>query len=151
MIFKSALLDPFFLQSPQDFLKQVSEQAKLCFLEAQGFNPTSCCFSFPSGSWTLPSYSHCRHKCSSCHLSGMFFLGFRSKVQQSASTYQLLNYMCQKLTGLQEPPGLVVPCRTSPPADTRLGKSPMWTRACNHQVSQSFLKKASSTTWSCSV
>lgn len=44
-----------------------------------------CCCSFPSGSWTGSSYSHCRQEYSSCDLPGMFFLGFRAEVQQSAS------------------------------------------------------------------
>ena len=38
---------------PQDFSKQGPEQAKFCFPEAQGFNTAFCCWSLPSGSWTL--------------------------------------------------------------------------------------------------
>lgn len=49
---------------------------------------------------------------------------------------------------LQEPPELLEPCCAAPPANTRVVKSPTWTRACNHQVSYSFLKKASFTSWS---
>lgn len=106
MTFKLALLDHFFSRAVAHRIfwsKSLNRTNSSSFLEAQSFNPAFFYCSFPSGPWTLPSYSHCRQECSSCHLPGMFFLGFRSEVQQSASSHQLLTYICQK--GAASTPG----------------------------------------------
>lgn len=94
------------------FLKQVSEQAKLCLLEAQGFKPAFCSCSFPSGSWGLPSYSHCRQEGSSCCtylMDSSLVLGLGSSREPpfiSSSTKR-----ARKLAPvLQEHPGLAAPC-----------------------------------------
>lgn len=103
----------------------------MCFLEAQDFNPAPFC-SFLSGSWTHPSY-HLRVTANknapavSYLMCSSLVLGLGSSrvpPLMSSSTTSV-----RKLPPvLQEPPGLVVPCCAAPPADTRVGKPPMWTR-----------------------
>ena len=69
---------------------------------------------------------------------------------RSAHPHQFLNCLCQKVVtdALQKTPGLLVPCCDVPPTHSGVVKVPHEDQGHGHELSSSYLKKTSSTSWS---